>query len=115
MAKNTPWSETDRDASEILGTKYEIVDDRIKKIVAIPVHDYNIYDIFPCSGSNTTGLYNELLSEWLTTEKGRWVIKHSRKKPEIIKGYHGTTYEIMFRVIAFFYEEDATMYMLKWK
>lgn len=111
----THWSETNQDLSQVFEIEYKIVNSEIKKIVAVPVHDYNVSDIFPCSGSNSTAIYDDLLSVWMNTDKGRWVIKHSRKTPKIIKGYHASSYEIMFRVIAFFYEEDATMYMLKWK
>ena len=96
--------------------QYKIIDNRIKKIVAVNVHQYSLDDYWT-NASMPSGVSGTdyLLKEWIQSEQGQWVIKRTVRTPELIKGYHQDTYEIMIRVVAYLYEEDATLFILKWK
>jgi hypothetical protein len=97
-------------------TKYVIVDDHIKKIIPLAVHSYSLTNYWGLV-NNKLGNHSDddyLLTEWIESEKGQWVIKRTQRTPELVKGYHATTYETMVQVVAFLYEEDATMFHLKW-
>jgi hypothetical protein len=108
MAINTKY----KDSTESLKVEYKIVNDQIKKIVPIPVHSYSLDGMW--AKANIGPFCDYLLKEWIGSEKGQWVVKHTQRTPEFIKGYHIDTHETMVQIVAFLYAEDATMYYLKW-
>lgn len=97
--------------------QYKIIDNQIKKIVPINVHEYSLLDNYWTNTSMPVGVSGTdyMLKEWIQSEPGQWVIRRTVRTPELIKGYHQDTYEIMIRVVAYLYEEDAIMFILKWK
>jgi hypothetical protein len=107
-----------KDSTESLKVEYKIVGERIKKIVPVHVHNYSLDSAWAAANVGTPGIgtpsADYLLKEWIDSEKGQWVVKHTQRTPEFIRGYHAVTYEIMIQIVAFLYEEDATMYHLKW-
>ena len=103
-----------KDSSQVdISPRYVLVDEQIKKIVPVPVHNYSL-DSYWANANLPTTPDDYLLKEWVASEKGQWVVKHTQRTPEFIKGYHQDTYETMVRIVAFFYEEDATLFHLKW-
>ena len=106
-----------KDYSEISrGPQYKIIDSKIKKIVPVDVHEYSLDDYWT-NASTPSGVLSTdyLLKEWIQSEQGQWVIQRTVRTPELIRGYHQDTYGAMIRVVAYMYEEDAMMFMLKWK
>ena len=103
-----------KDPSRVdMSPRYILVDERIKKIIPVSVHSYSLDDMWSRANIGTSP-DDYLLKEWIGSEKGQWVVKHTQRTPEFIKGYHMDTHETMVQIVAFLYEEDATMYHLKW-
>jgi hypothetical protein len=102
-----------KDSTESLKVEYKIVNKQVKKIVSIPVHSYSLDGMWSNSNLHTSP-DDYLLKEWIDSEKGQWVVKHTQRTPKFIRGYHMDTHETMIRIVAFLYEEDATLYHLKW-
>lgn len=109
MAINTKY----KDSTDTTKVEYKIVNERIKKIVPVPVHTYSLDGMWAKANIGTSP-DDYLLKEWIGSEKGQWVVKHTQRTPEFIKGYHMDTHETMIRIVAFLYEEDATLFHLKW-
>ena len=109
MAINTKY----KDGTQSLKVEYKIVNEQVKKIVRVPVHSYSLDGMWAKANIGTSS-DDYLLTEWIDSEKGQRVVKHTQRTPEFIKGYHVDTHETMVQVVAFLYEEDVTMYHLKW-
>ena len=101
-----------------LKPQYAIIDDQVKKIIPVVAHQYTLMPWVVSNTKTQNRPYNKVddtdLEAWLETEQGRWCCKHTQRTPEMIKGYHTASYETMIRVVVFLYEEDATMFHLKW-
>lgn len=84
-----------------------IVQSKNEQFVSISVHKIDKFKVR--FGYNTKEVEHEL-DEWLTTEAGEFVKKHSVVKPAVKRRYNYD--DLHYEVIAFLRPQDATLYTL---
>ena len=103
MALTRPYTE----CSDLKKSEYRIVDDQIRKIITIEVVQYeqDAYDLH----------LNFDLRGWLESEEATWLRTRWVETPNLVQTHSVSTYAPVYKLFVRLYEEDAVMYVLKWK
>jgi hypothetical protein len=78
-------------------------------VVHIIVHRFSIADY-----DSSDEIIREIVKEWTTTEKGKWVIENSVGSPNIETVSNVETFSKTAYIIAILNKVNATYYNLRW-
>lgn len=87
-----------------------LTDGTIEKVHKVCVHTIRVSDV-----EDPDLFAAEPLDEWIKSEKGRWIMKHSRKQPIWDKNTTIADYYHTYYIIAWLEEKDLTYWKLKYE
>ncbi len=103
MALTRPYAEW----SDLKKSEYRIIDDQVRKIITIEVLEYeqDAYDFHLNFDSRS----------WLESEEAAWLRTRWVGTPQLVQTHSASTYSPVYKLFVRLYEEDAVLYVLKWK
>jgi hypothetical protein len=109
----TPVRSKQYDYSE----RYTIIDGHVKKLVWMPVYERTFTSDYPWNEYEESSI--DILNSWRKTPESQWIVEHMAEdlrveKLEIME-YDSFGQQLRLIVMARFYEEMATLYVLTWK
>lgn len=108
---------SDRSRQYDYSERYTIIDGHVKKLVWMPVYERTFQSSYPWNEYEESSL--DILNSWKNSPESQWIVEHMAEdlrveKLEIME-YDSFEQQLRLIVMARFYEEMATLYVLTWK